>query len=80
MDCKVTGILTYGHLSITLDLGLNRALRWVFIFADVPRTVIGTDFPRHFNLLVDDQFRKIIDSQTLPIVIGSYAVTKQITP
>ena len=46
-------IATYGTRSITLDLGFRRTFRWVFILADVERPILGADFLRHFNLLVD---------------------------
>lgn len=39
-----TGIRMHAHRSLTPDLDLNCAFRWVFIVADVPYPIIGTDF------------------------------------
>ncbi len=48
-----TNIPTFGVRSLTLDIGLRRTFRWVFVIADIPRPVLGADFLYHFNLLVD---------------------------
>ncbi len=48
-----TDIATYGVLSLSLDLGLRRTFRWVFVIADVKQPILGTDFLCHFGLLVD---------------------------
>ena len=48
-----TRIATYGTRSLTLNLGLRRTLRWVFIVADVQQPILGADFLSHFNLHVD---------------------------
>ena len=48
-----TPIPTYGHKSLCLNLGLRRSFRWVFVIADVQFPIIGADFLRDHNLLVD---------------------------
>ena len=48
-----TPISTYGKRSLTLNLGLRRSLPWIFIIADVQKPILGADFLRHFELLVD---------------------------
>ncbi|BHF77875.1 hypothetical protein SprV_0602098500 [Sparganum proliferum] len=53
--------LTFGQRSITLDLGLRRIFRWVFIIADVSVALIGADFLAHFNLLVDLRNHRLVD-------------------
>nr|VZI34709.1 unnamed protein product [Spirometra erinaceieuropaei] len=55
---------TFGQRSITLDLGLRRIFRWVFIIADVSVALIGADFLAHFNLLVDLKNRRLVDCIT----------------
>nr|VZI47910.1 unnamed protein product [Spirometra erinaceieuropaei] len=57
-------ISTFGQRSITLDLGLRRVFRWVFIIADVSVAVIGDDFVAHFNILVDLGNHRLIDCIT----------------
>ena len=44
-----TAIPAFGELSLTLDLGLRRTLRWLFIKADVAKPIFGN---RLFKLLL----------------------------
>ena len=46
-------IATYGSQLLTLDLGLRRTFRWVFVIADVQSVILGADFLRHLGLMVD---------------------------
>ena len=48
-----TKIKTYGSKSITLNLGLRRKIRWIFIIADMQQPIIGSDLLEKFDLLVD---------------------------
>ena len=57
-------ISTFGQRSLTLDLGLRRTFRFVFVIADVSTAILGADFLTHFGLLVDLQRRKLIDGTT----------------
>ena len=57
-----TTIATYGTRSLTLDLGLQRAFRWVFIIADVSKPILGADFLKHYGLLVDMRSQCLTDS------------------
>ena len=59
-----TSITTYGQRSLTLDLGLRRTFRWVFIIANVAMPIIGADFLRYFGLLVDMRHNCLIDANT----------------
>ena len=59
-----TPIRTYGQRSLTLNLGLRRALPWIFIIADVQKPIIGADFLRHYGLMLDMHQRKLIDTRT----------------
>ena len=59
-----TSIRTYGKRSFTLDLGLRRSFRWVFVIADVERPILGADFLRHFALLVDMRHHRLADGLT----------------
>ena len=73
-------IRTYGERSLTLDFGLRRAFRWVFIVADLPTPIIGADFLRHYNLLVDVKHQRLIDSSTSLTVQGVTSQTVSISP
>ena len=59
-----TSIRTYGQRSLTLNLGLRRALPWIFIIADVQKPIIGTDFLCHYELTVDMHKHKLTDTNT----------------
>eukprot|EP00795_Rhopilema_esculentum_P017777 gene17777-biopygen6616 len=56
-------ISTYGEKSMTLDLGLRRTYRWIFI-ADIPTPILGADFLAHYGLKVDVRNRTLIDTTT----------------
>lgn len=57
-------INTYGQKLLQLDLGLRRSFKWPFIIADVDKPIIGADFLKHFNILVDICGKKLIDITT----------------
>ena len=59
-----SGISTFGTKSRTIDFGLRRRFQWVFIIADVQTPIIGADFLRHFNLLVDLSAGCLLDKST----------------
>jgi hypothetical protein len=59
-----TPIATYGTRSLTLDLGLRRTFRWVFLVANVKNPILGADFLRHFSLLVDMRDNCLADGLT----------------
>lgn len=59
-----SAIRTYGQRSLTLDLGLRRTFRWIFILADVSQAVLGADFLSFFNLAVDMHAHRLIDLNT----------------
>ena len=59
-----SAITTYGKRSLTLNLGLRRTFRWVFIIANVQSPIIGADFLRQYSLLVDVKHCCLVDSIT----------------
>ena len=65
-----TAIATYGTRSLTLDLGLRRTFRWIFIVANVKTPILGTDFLRKHNLLVDVSRKRLVDTSTHVSVDG----------
>ena len=48
--------------SVSLNLGLHRKFQWQFIGADVKFPILGTDFLRHYGLLVDVSNNKLLDA------------------
>ena len=63
-------IATYCTRSLTLNLGLRRFFPWIFSIADVNHAIIGADFLRHCNLLVDLRSHPLIDAVTNLYVNG----------
>ncbi|GFW81604.1 retrovirus-related Pol polyprotein from transposon 17.6 [Trichonephila clavipes] len=53
-----TKIPAYGMVRKELNLGLRRPFIWTFIIADVS-SIIGADFLKHFNLLIDLKKKKV---------------------
>ncbi|GFV44909.1 retrovirus-related Pol polyprotein from transposon opus [Trichonephila clavipes] len=47
-----------------LNLGLRRPFIWTFIIADVSSPIIGADFLKHFNLLIDLKKKSLVDVET----------------
>ena len=58
-----TKIQTFGTKLIKLDLNLRRVFAWSFVIADVNQPIIGIDFLKHFNLLVDVRNNCLIHAQ-----------------
>jgi hypothetical protein len=58
-----TAIHTYGNRSIPLEFNTRR-FDWSFTLADVPQPLLGADFLRANNLLVDLRSKKLVDAQT----------------
>ena len=75
-----TPIMTFGSRSLTLDLGLRRNFRWVFTIADVRHPILGADFLRSYNLLVDMRRRRLTDSLTQLQVHGIRSTTCSPSP
>ena len=59
-----TSIHTYGTCSLSLDLGLRRVFRWIFLIADVKTPIIGSDFLSHHGLIVDVNKKQLLDNTT----------------
>ena len=59
-----TTVATYRTCFLTLDLGLPRMFRWVFIIADVSKPILGADFVKHYGLLVDMRSQFLTDLVT----------------
>lgn len=56
---------TYGEQLMDLDIGLRRKFRWPFILTTVEKPIIGADFLKYFNLLIDLRKKVLLDGNTL---------------
>lgn len=67
--------------SLSLNIGLRRTVRWVFIFADIKQPIIEADFLRRFILLVDITHKKFLDATTFLSVnaMGSTTISSAIS-
>ncbi|BHF63041.1 hypothetical protein SprV_0200603000 [Sparganum proliferum] len=63
-------IPTFGSVSLTLNIGLRRSFTWVFLIADVPHAILGSDFLAEFDLLVDCRRARLLDRTTGLFVRG----------
>ncbi|GFT28925.1 retrovirus-related Pol polyprotein from transposon opus [Trichonephila clavipes] len=59
-----TKIPAYGMVRKELNLGLRRPFIWTFIIADVSSPIIGADFLKQFNLLIDLKKKRLVDVET----------------
>ena len=65
-----TSIPTFGRRSIILDFGLQRQFPWIFVIADVKLPILGIDFLRHYDLVVDVKLQRLLNSVTQSQVQG----------
>ena len=75
-----TPIPTFGTRSHTLNLGLRRTFRWVFVVAETSTPILGADFLRTFRLLVDLKRIKLVDTTTSLVVQGIRAQEISLSP
>lgn len=68
-----TPIKVYGEVLLKVNLGLRREFLWSFLIADVTSGIIGADFLRNFDLLIDLKRNRLIDNTTRLETIGSLA-------
>ena len=73
-------IATFGERSLTLDVGLRRTCQWIFIIADVQQPILGADFLRHFNLMVDMRHCRLLDATTNVTVNGIASKAQSVSP
>lgn len=71
-----TQIKTFGSKTITLNLGLRRPIRWVFVIADVQSPIIGSDLLKKHDLLIDVKNNKLRDNSTNISIDGKVRQTK----
>ncbi|BHF80779.1 hypothetical protein SprV_0702390700 [Sparganum proliferum] len=57
-------ISTFGSRSLTLNIGLRRSFSWIFVIANVPHAILGSDFLADFDLLVDCRRSCLLDRTT----------------
>ena len=59
-----SAIATYGDRLLTVNIGLRWTFQWIFIVANVKQPILGADFLRHYNLLVDMAHKRLTDALT----------------
>ncbi|BHF76011.1 hypothetical protein SprV_0501910900 [Sparganum proliferum] len=57
-------IPNFGSLFLTLNIGLRLSFTWIFVIADVPHAILGSDFLAEFDLLVDCRRAHLLDHTT----------------
>lgn len=61
---KGSAIKVIGERRIKLNLGLGRDFYWSFVIADVTSPIIGSDFIKHHDLLIDLRRNRLVDNTT----------------
>ena len=54
------------YATLTLNIGLRRTFRWIFVIADIQNPILDADFLRHFALLVDVKHNRLFDTTSHP--------------
>ena len=75
-----SSIATFGTRSLTLNLGLCRPFRWIFIVADVKHAILGADYLHYFGLSVDVRKLLLTDTQTQLQVNGMFTTSTSVRP
>ena len=52
---------TFGERLLQLDLGLRHSFPWMFTIANTKYSILGADFLRHFNVLIDIKHHCFLD-------------------
>ncbi|KFD60497.1 hypothetical protein M514_27333 [Trichuris suis] len=63
-------IPTFGTRKVTVDFGTGQRLSWTFLVAAVRQPILGADFFRHFNFLVDVKRRQLLNAATFTVAHG----------
>lgn len=71
-------IKTYGEKVMNVDLGLRRSFLWKFTIANVTHAILGADFLKRFNLMIDLANKCLIDGTTKLNTVGR--LHKSFTP
>ncbi|BHF84464.1 hypothetical protein SprV_0902761500 [Sparganum proliferum] len=59
-----SGLIIGETRSLTLNIGLRRSFSWIFVIADVPHAILGSDFLAEFDLLADCRRSCLLDRTT----------------
>ncbi|BHF81993.1 hypothetical protein SprV_0802512900 [Sparganum proliferum] len=60
----------YASLSLTLNIALRQSFSWIFVIADVPHAILGSDFLAELDPLVDCGRSRLFDRTTSLSVRG----------
>ena len=73
-DVRPTAVVLYaangspikviGEKRLKIDLGLRRDFFWSFVVADITSPIIGCDFIKYYDLLIDLKRNRLIDNTT----------------
>ena len=66
--------------SFTLNLGLRRTFRWIFVLADVSKPISGEGFLYHFGFMVDLQKGRLVNTNTHLQIQCILAKASSLTP
>jgi len=55
---------TYGHKVMSINIGFGRNMKWLFAVADVTEPILGAEFLRNFDLVIDVKHKLLADRST----------------
>lgn len=70
---------SYGEKTLQLDINLRRPYSWKFIIAEISKPIIGADFLKHHQLLVDIAGQCLVDKVTKLTVKAPISYTSERT-
>nr|CAB3266579.1 D-serine dehydratase-like [Phallusia mammillata] len=73
------GFTSFGETRVSVNFNLSRSFRWRFLVCAVRQPILGADFLRHYNLLIDIRRRKLI-SQSNKNTVKSPSLPKRKRP
>ena len=71
-----TKIPVYLRKTVQLDFNLGRAFEWTFYVGNVSKAILGADFLKHFNLIIDLKGQKLIDPLTNSYTAAGWTLSK----
>ena len=68
-----TEIKSYGNCNVSIDIGLSiGSVNWNFEIADTSIAILGADFIRNFNLLIDLNAKKLVETSSISNDLSNY--------
>lgn len=74
VNANGSSIATFGNIKRRIDIGLGSDFEWTFVVADVSMPILGADFMRFHDLLIDVKNKRLLESRylsSIPLSVAS---------